>query len=270
MQLKILVTGRNKRIAMDVCEHLENDRKKCIIVKCAASKEALFKLVPAETPHVVIICLGDETWETVRVYDVLKDLTNIGRVTILVITSDEDKRLFMAHSHLNKMFFLSRPVSLFALYEKLNEIEEQLSKIKNLSSMMIEEYINPNADERHPRKKVLVVDDDVQQLYQIKEHLNEFYDVFLVNSATDAFRFLEKKKPDIIFLDYLMPDLDGPDVMRLLQEDIRFRDIPVVFLTGVTEKQLIIKTLSELKPKGYLVKPVKKTDLIVRIIDILG
>ena len=46
--------------------------------------------------------------------------------------------------------------------------------------------------------------------------------------------------------------------------------IPVVFLTGVTEKETVVKTLVELKPQGYIVKPSKKSELVAKIIDILG
>ena len=71
MNFKVLVTGKNRRIAKDVCEHLEKDRG-YEIIKCNPSMDALFDLVPVEMPNVVIICLGDETYETVKVYDVLK------------------------------------------------------------------------------------------------------------------------------------------------------------------------------------------------------
>ena len=49
-----------------------------------------------------------------------------------------EKKIFMKYSELSRVFFLSRPVSLFALYEKMTEIEEKLSKkMKYLSLMMI-------------------------------------------------------------------------------------------------------------------------------------
>ena len=60
MILKALVTGKNRKVANDICEHLENDRG-YMTIKCAPSKTALFDVTLAELPRIVIICLGDET-----------------------------------------------------------------------------------------------------------------------------------------------------------------------------------------------------------------
>ena len=71
---------------------------------------------------------------------------------------------------------------------------------------------------------------------QIKEQLEEFYDVTPVKSGEAAFKFLLKRKPDLILLDYLMPDQDGPQVLRQLRTVEEYADIPVIFLTGSVEK----------------------------------
>ena len=67
-----------------------------------------------------------------------------------------------------------------------------------------------------------------------------------------------------------MPIIDGPEVLRSIQDTSGWEDIPVVFLTGMTEKNKVLKTLAELKPQGYIVKPAKKSELVAKIIDILG
>ena len=104
----------------------------------------------------------------------------------------------------------------------------------------------------------------------MKDHLREFYEVTLVTSGKAALKYLSKHRVDLIFLDYLMPEMNGPDVLEQLRKFPAFRFIPVVFLTGVTEKDTVIKTLVELKPQGYIVKPAKKSELVAKIIDILG
>ena len=59
-------------------------------------------------------------------------------------------------------------------------------------------------------------------------------------------------------------------VLRSLREVEEYSDIPVIFLTGMTEKNTVIKTLTQLKPQGYLVKPAKKSEIVAKIIDVLG
>ncbi len=267
-KFKILVTGKNRKVMGDICEHIETD-KGYTTVKCAPSKRALFDLILAELPKVIIICLGNETPETVQAYDVLKNAIKQGNCTTIVITNEEDEKFFINNSALEKVFFLSRPVSLFALYEKLSAIEEATRADRD-NVPAFREYINENANSGFPRKTILVVDDDPDQLFHIKEQLEEFYDVTLVRSGDAAFRYLEKHRPDLILLDFLMPEKDGPHVLRELQADKGYSDIPVVFLTGMTEKNTVIQTLTELHPQGYIVKPAKKSEIVAKIIDVLG
>ncbi|MBR5407050.1 MAG: response regulator [Lachnospiraceae bacterium] len=269
MHLKIMVTGKNRKIATDISDHLMTDRGYSV-VKCGASKEALFTGVPAEMPNVIIICLGDETKETVSVFDVLKECTMIGGVTLIVVANENDQQLFITNTKLEHMFFMSRPVSLFALYSKLSEIEKKVEENTDNISMMVTEYVNPHANDLPPRKHILVVDDDTEQLMQIKEHLKEFYEVTLVPSGDAAIKYLSKHSADLILLDYMMPEMNGPQVLENLRKMPGSNYIPVVFLTGVTEKDTVVKTLVELKPQGYIVKPSKKSELVAKIIDILG
>ena len=92
----------------------------------------------------------------------------------------------------------------------------------------------------------------------------------LVKSGNNAFKFLKKRIPDLILLDFLMPEMDGPHVLRELREVPEYRDIPVIFLTGMTEKATVVHTLRSLRPQGYIVKPAKKSELVAKIIDVLG
>lgn len=265
--IKILVTGKNRRIAQDICNHLAEDRDYHVI-KCQAKQDKLFELVPNERPRVIIICLGDETKESVKTYDILKECAKLGAITLIVVANVEDRSMFIKYTGLEKMFFLSRPVSLYVLYDKLEEVEKKYLDGDD-DYALLSEFVNPNPD-RIQRKHILAVDDSAQQLMQIKEHLKEFYEVTLVGSGKDAFKLLAKKKVDLILLDYLMPELDGPEVYRMLKEDPYYSTIPVIFLTGVKEKKLVIKTLIDLKPQGYVVKPTKKSELVAKIIDVLG
>lgn len=116
----------------------------------------------------------------------------------------------------------------------------------------------------------IVVTGRNEQLVQIKEHLREFYDTTLVSSGKSAFKYLEKSETDLILLDYMMPGMNGPEVLKELRKDPDYKDIPVIFLTGVSEKEIVIKTITELKPQGYVLKPTKKSELVAKIIDALG
>lgn len=264
MQMKILVTGKNRKVAMDVCEHLENDRG-YKTVRCDPNKKTLVDVMLTELPKVIVVCMGDETIDTISEFDVLRNTSGQGGFTTIIIANEDDERLFRKYTKVDKAFFLSRPVSLFALYEKLISIEKELEDDEK--SGQAREFVNENA---RRRKQILVVDDDSEQLIHIKEELEEFYDVTPVKNAEAVFKYLSKKTPDLILLDYLMPEKDGPQVLREMREVEEYAKIPVIFLTGVTERNAILKTIAELRPQGYIVKPSKKSELVAKIIDVLG
>ena len=265
--LRIMVTGKNRKIASDVSKHLESDRGYTPI-KCPAAKTPLLDMVLSEMPHVIIVCAGNETADTVKVYDILKESTKTGFSSIIVIANDEDKKCFIDNTKLKKISFLSRPVSLTALYTKLEELEEKYKTKNELDISMITEF--ENELEEFPRKHILVVDDESDQLAAIKENLMEFYEVTLINKGKNVFRYLEKYKVDLILLDYMMPEMSGSEVLKLLRAHPDYKDIPIVFLTGVSDKDTVIKTLVELKPQGYILKPSNKSEMVAKIIDVLG
>ncbi len=120
-----------------------------------------------------------------------------------------------------------------------------------------------------PKKHILIIDDDPLMLKIIKDHLHTRYDVGSAISGKVAYRFLEKRHTDLILLDYIMPDENGPTVLKHLRENENTKNIPVVFLTGMQERGKIAEALA-LKPQGYLLKPVDKKQLIGMVKNIIG
>ena len=112
--------------------------------------------------------------------------------------------------------------------------------------------------------KVMIVDDDVRMLRLLKMYLEGLYDVYPVRGGREALDFLESQTPDVILLDYLMPGLDGVHTLELIRQREQTADTPVIFLTGVTEKDKIQECM-EYRPYGYLVKPAAREELISMI-----
>lgn len=119
------------------------------------------------------------------------------------------------------------------------------------------------------RKHVLVVDDDSMMLKLMKEYLHEKYDVATALNGKIALKFLERKQTDLILLDYEMPGENGPAVLEQLRASVDTRDIPVIFLTGVTEVRKIQEALA-LKPQSYLLKPIQRGKLMEAIQKVIG
>ena len=87
------------------------------------------------------------------------------------------------------------------------------------------------------RHKIVLVDDNMATLNQGKSLLQELYRVYTVQSPVTFFENLENDIPDLILLDVEMPEMNGFEVIKRLKVDVRYRDIPVIFLTVRSDEE---------------------------------
>jgi len=88
------------------------------------------------------------------------------------------------------------------------------------------------------RKNILIVDDERDVLLVLEKGLTaEGYSVITASNGNDAISLAKSRRPDLIILDVLMPDMEGPEVKRKLKEDPETKDIPLIFLTGMFPKR---------------------------------
>lgn len=116
------------------------------------------------------------------------------------------------------------------------------------------------------KKKVLVIDDEVDLLKIIKLNLEETdsYEVSTLSSARDIVSQVRIFKPDIILLDILMPGFDGIETCQMLNKDPIGEHIPVIMLSALDKNVDKLKTFKA-GATDCLVKPIKKEDLIRKI-----
>jgi len=113
-------------------------------------------------------------------------------------------------------------------------------------------------------KKIIVVDDNIENLTAIKNTLKEKYEVFPCPSAVNMFDLLEHIKPDLILLDVEMPDINGYEAANKLKSNEIFKDIPIVFLTSMNDAESEIAGLN-LGAVDYIHKPFAAPLLLRRI-----
>ena len=93
------------------------------------------------------------------------------------------------------------------------------------------------------RPQLLVVDDDEYMRRLLVQLLSSaHYDVQAVGTALDAQRYLSLNTPDLILMDFRLPDSDGIVLTRELKDKPASQGIPVIMLTGQTEKQVIVES----------------------------
>ena len=114
------------------------------------------------------------------------------------------------------------------------------------------------------RPKVLVVDDSSTVRVAMRSLLEKDYEVSVVESGVAAIRAISLDRPELVLLDYEMPVCDGRQTLEMLRSDPAFADLPVVFLTGRGDPDVVRKLLS-LKPMGYLLKYLKPEEIKKKI-----
>ncbi|NUM25531.1 MAG: response regulator [Candidatus Buchananbacteria bacterium] len=103
-------------------------------------------------------------------------------------------------------------------------------------------------------KTILLVEDDefLAELYATKLSL-EGYEVFLANDGEKGFKMAKEKKPDLILLDIILPKMDGFEVLSKIKSDKEIKNIPVVLLTNLSQKDEVKRGL-DLGASDYLIK----------------
>jgi two-component system, OmpR family, response regulator len=105
-------------------------------------------------------------------------------------------------------------------------------------------------------RKVLMVDDepDIRRVGQMSLELVGDLRVLLAESGAEALELARRELPDVILLDVMMPQLDGPATLLLLKADAATAQIPVIFLTAKVQKNEVERYLAQ-GAHGVIFKP---------------
>ncbi|MDR2576169.1 MAG: response regulator [Treponema sp.] len=114
------------------------------------------------------------------------------------------------------------------------------------------------------RKKIIVVDDNLEELTALKSTLKDLYGVYPCQSAVNMFDLLEHIKPDLILLDVEMPEMNGYEATRKLKNNAQYREIPIIFLTSMNDPTSEMEGL-KLGAVDYISKPFLAPLLLQRI-----
>ena len=123
--------------------------------------------------------------------------------------------------------------------------------------------------ETNNKKRLLVVEDDKMVLSILREYLLTDYNVCCADTGKEALEILEYARPDCILLDYKMPVMDGPAVLKRIRQTGKLNDVPVIFLTSASDPESVAECLS-FHPADYILKPVSKATLLQRLSRVLG
>lgn len=120
-------------------------------------------------------------------------------------------------------------------------------------------------------RRVLVVDDepDIREIAQVSLELVGGWEVTTATNGAEALQRAAEIRPEVILLDVMMPDMDGPTTFRRLQENADTAGIPVIFLTAKVQAA-DRRHFSDLGVAGVISKPFDPLQLAQEVQGLLG
>ena len=120
-------------------------------------------------------------------------------------------------------------------------------------------------------KKILLVDDEEAVLALVSATLDgdDRYSLLLARNGDEAVMIASRESPDLLFLDIMMPDMDGYEVCRSLRKDPSTADIRIIMLTALAQDFDRRKAM-DVGADEYMTKPFSPTALLERVEELLG
>ena len=116
---------------------------------------------------------------------------------------------------------------------------------------------------------ILIVEDEAPQAEMIRYNLERSnFRTIVAASATQALLLAEEEAPDLILLDWMLPEMSGIEVCRTLRRHRELGDVPIIMLTARGEEEDKVKGL-ETGADDYLIKPYYPSELVARVRAIL-
>jgi class 3 adenylate cyclase len=113
--------------------------------------------------------------------------------------------------------------------------------------------------------KILIVDDEPFNLDLLEQELaDQNYVVERANDGVEALEKVESFKPDVILLDYMMPKMNGIEVVKRLRQDEKYKSLPVILLTAKGSQEDKVRGL-DAGADDYVVKPFDSFELLARV-----
>lgn len=250
---KVLLIGKINEIMRSLNECLQDDFQVQICSEEIENVKGMLKIVKPDL--VIVNQIGIDELDTAILEQLQKQHSNL---PVLFIAVKEKWDKYEAYCESRQFDHLFRPAGKGQVLEKCN-------------MLLSLEFPEPDAaqiPEVQEPKKILVVDDSPLLLRNIKSVLEEKYTVFIATSGEQAIKFASKKQPDLILLDYEMPGWDGKKTYEMLKTDEEMKDIPVIFLTSMADKEHIYAAL-QTRPAGYILKPPDRERLFASIEEAL-
>ncbi len=248
---KIILVGKLDRTAEELYKCL---KRKYHVQFCTDTSETMQTMMRIIKPDMLMINTSEKGDIDPGVFDFFN--TFYIHLPVVVVGTKESCDVYQKFYNDDNIIPLYRPVSTVSILETCEKIFE--------TNVYVEQNLKKeDTKQRH----VMIVDDSAVTLRSVKLLLDKKYRISVATSGEMAIKQMQRCLPDLVLLDYEMPGCDGKQTLEMIRADKELKDVPVMFLTGVADKQHIASVLS-LNPVGYMIKPPEQEKLLNAIEEI--
>ena len=161
--------------------------------------------------------------------------------------------------------------SLLPVVEKLNRLAGRaidLTSRSSLTRLLIQEL---RSEDIHLSRTIVCIEDDISMIDMVTELLSlHGFEVYGAANGVQGLELIEARKPDLVLLDLVMPDMDGWEVYQRMKADVQMSAVPVIVVSAKAElvdKELGLKVV---KVEDYITKPFDVDDLLGSVCRVLG
>lgn len=247
MKNKILLVGKISEILGSIHDALDSEFD---VQMCSFQMNSTASMVKVLRPSMIVVC-------TVGIYDFDEDFVNwidkgSGTIPVVFIVKKEDMELYIRLCHTARYSYLNPPINLDTI-------------VDTCKSIMSGNVPEARSDEPKVKKRqILTIDDSAMVLRYVKNVLKDEFEVLLATSGEMGLKKAQEVKPDLILLDYEMPGMDGRETFLNLKVEEETENIPVIFLTSVSDTKKV-KEVLDMHPAGYILKPMDADQLLTKV-----
>ena len=250
---KILLIGKLDHAMSELNDNLS---KRFRVQLCGESTELMQGMLNIVKPDLVVVNLVEMDENGEDVLGILEN--NDSNIPVIAIVTEEQSEQYRQYFAKKQFVEMAAPV------DKMDLITRCLNCM-NVSQMELQRERNANCGaSRSGKRQIMIVDDSPLAVRATKAILGTKYDIVVATSGKQALQIMKTERPDLILLDYEMPDCDGKMTLEQIREDEMLCDIPVIFVTGVADKAHIAAVLG-MNPAGYFLKPLEKDKVMSAI-----
>lgn len=238
----------------DIFQSLNDELTKKYMVQVSIDNLKIIQdMLKLNTPDVIVMSLHGMECDVKELYEAFGKLVN--KVPVICVGTATEHAEFAQYYEQMQFYSITYPHERYAVTKCI----EHISRANGRGS---------DGDDAPRKRVVLLIDDNPTQLRAINSILCDHYEVHMATSGVRALTMIVNEIPDIIFLDYEMPHYNGVQTMQMIRELPNAKDVPIVFLTGMKDKEHFESVL-EFRPDGYLLKPVSKKRILEMIDAVL-